>query len=52
MFLESVVVDAADPTGVGRFWDGLLDIGQRDVAWVVLTDPAGHSFCLLPVRRG
>jgi hypothetical protein len=24
------------------------DIGQRDVHWVVLTDPAGHEFCVMP----
>lgn len=24
-----------------------LDIGQRDVPWVVLADPAGNEFCVL-----
>ena len=26
------------------------DIGQGDVAWVVLADPDGHEFCVLPSR--
>ncbi|MEU7875968.1 VOC family protein [Dactylosporangium sp. NPDC049140] len=25
-----------------------VDIGQRDVHWVVLADPAGHEFCVMP----
>jgi catechol 2,3-dioxygenase-like lactoylglutathione lyase family enzyme len=25
-----------------------VDIGQRDVKWVVLADPAGHEFCVMP----
>ncbi|GAA3227654.1 VOC family protein [Dactylosporangium siamense] len=24
-----------------------VDIGQRDVHWVVLADPAGHEFCVM-----
>ncbi|MGW1671571.1 VOC family protein [Streptomyces sp. NPDC002324] len=27
-----------------------VDIGQGDVDWVVLADPDGHEFCLLPPR--
>jgi len=26
------------------------DIGQGDVRWVVLADPAGHEFCVMPKR--
>ena len=25
-----------------------VDIGQTDVPWVVLEDPDGHEFCVLP----
>jgi catechol 2,3-dioxygenase-like lactoylglutathione lyase family enzyme len=25
-----------------------VDIGQRDVRWVVLADPAGNEFCVMP----
>src|SRR5262245_9151416 len=25
-----------------------VDIGQRDVPWVVLADPAGNEFCVMP----
>jgi catechol 2,3-dioxygenase-like lactoylglutathione lyase family enzyme len=25
-----------------------VDLGQRDVKWVVLADPAGNEFCVLP----
>jgi len=28
------------------------DIGQRDVPWVVLADPAGNEFCVLEPRPG
>lgn len=28
-----------------------VDVGQRDVHWVVLADPAGHEFCVMP-RQG
>jgi hypothetical protein len=27
-----------------------IDIGQVDVDWVVLADPDGHEFCVLPPR--
>ncbi len=27
-----------------------IDIGQGEVSWVVMTDPDGHEFCLLPPR--
>ncbi|MET9505572.1 VOC family protein [Streptomyces sp. NPDC006622] len=27
-----------------------VDIGQGDVAWVVMADPDGHEFCVLPPR--
>lgn len=27
-----------------------VDIGQRDVDWVVMVDPDGHEFCVLPAR--
>ena len=115
MFLENLVMDAADPRRLGRFWeavvggeqltdepagyetrmtvDGLeldlcfqpvpepaapaprlhldllggvrqgeeverllalgathLDIGQRDVPWVVLADPEGNPFCVMEER--
>jgi hypothetical protein len=26
------------------------DVGQRDVAWVVLADPEGNEFCVLTPR--
>jgi predicted enzyme related to lactoylglutathione lyase len=28
-----------------------VDIGQRDVSWVVLADPEGNEFCVLSSRR-
>jgi predicted enzyme related to lactoylglutathione lyase len=28
-----------------------VDIGQRDVGWVVLADPEGNEFCVLSSRR-
>ena len=24
-----------------------VDVGQRDVSWVVLADPSGHEFCVM-----
>ena len=27
-----------------------VDIGQRDVSWVVLADPEGNEFCILSAR--
>ncbi len=27
-----------------------VDIGQRDVPWVVLADPEGNEFCILTAR--
>ena len=27
-----------------------IDIGQRDVSWVVLADPEGNEFCILTPR--
>jgi len=27
------------------------DVGQGDVSWVVLTDPAGNEFCVLATRH-
>jgi hypothetical protein len=27
-----------------------VDVGQRDVPWVVLADPAGNEFCVLTPR--
>ena len=27
-----------------------IDIGQGDVAWVVMADPEGNEFCILPPR--
>jgi catechol-2,3-dioxygenase len=30
-----------------------IDIGQsQDAAWVVLTDPEGNEFCVLPAKEG
>jgi hypothetical protein len=29
-----------------------VDIGQGDVAWVVLADPEGNEFCVLRAREG
>jgi predicted enzyme related to lactoylglutathione lyase len=29
-----------------------VDIGQGDVGWVVMADPDGHEFCLLPAADG
>ena len=28
-----------------------VDIGQRDVDWVVLADPEGNEFCVLSAKR-
>ncbi len=28
-----------------------VDIDQHDVEWVVLADPEGNEFCVLPARR-
>ncbi len=28
-----------------------VDIGQRDVTWVVLADPEGNEFCILRAKR-
>jgi predicted enzyme related to lactoylglutathione lyase len=28
-----------------------VDIGQHDVGWVVLADPEGNEFCVLPSRK-
>jgi hypothetical protein len=28
-----------------------VDVGQRDVTWVVLADPEGNEFCVLSDRR-
>ena len=28
-----------------------VDVGQRDVSWVVLADPEGNEFCILSSRR-
>jgi predicted enzyme related to lactoylglutathione lyase len=28
-----------------------VDIGQKDVSWVVLADPEGNEFCVLADRR-
>ena len=28
-----------------------VDIGQRDVSWVVLADPEGNEFCILSARQ-
>jgi hypothetical protein len=25
-----------------------IDIGQGEVSWVVMADPDGHEFCVLP----
>jgi hypothetical protein len=118
MYLENVVIDAAEPQKLGRFWEAAvggkrltdqpngfetrlaieggpvldlclqrvaeppvepprlhldlaggvrqaeevdrllalgarhLDIGQGDVPWVVLADPEGNPFCVLPDRPG
>jgi predicted enzyme related to lactoylglutathione lyase len=29
----------------------LADIGQQDVGWVVLADPEGNEFCVLPEKK-
>ena len=29
-----------------------VDVGQRDVGWVVLADPEGNEFCVLSAREG
>jgi predicted enzyme related to lactoylglutathione lyase len=28
-----------------------VDVGQRDVSWVVLADPEGNEFCVLTARE-
>ena len=28
-----------------------VDVGQRDVGWIVLADPEGNEFCVLSGRR-
>jgi len=27
------------------------DVGQADVPWIVLADPAGNEFCILSARH-
>jgi Glyoxalase-like domain len=53
--LVHLVVDAAEPTRLARFWAEALgwvsaDIGQGDVPWTVLADPEGSEFCVLSPR--
>ena len=54
--LVHLVVDAAEPARLARFWAGALgwevaaDIGQGDVPWTVLADPEGSEFCVLSPR--
>lgn len=57
MFLENLVLDAADPLRVGRFWAAALvaGLGGRELAhdwgalpWRVYQDPSGNEFCILP----
>ena len=53
--LVHLVVDAADPAGLARFWSGALawpvTLEEPDeVSWVVLTDPEGNEFCVLTPR--
>ena len=60
--LVHLVIDAADPARLARFWadalgwevaaseDGVANVwprGQGDVPWVVLADPEGSEFCVL-----
>lgn len=44
--LETVVLDAADPQGLARFYAELLGwtVRREDE---VYADPAGHPFCLV-----
>ncbi len=57
----TVVVDAVDPNRLARWWAEVLeyrllseaarraDVGQPPgAAWVVLADPEGNEFCVLP----
>ncbi|GAA2675152.1 hypothetical protein LV78_001127 [Actinosynnema pretiosum] len=44
---QAELVDRALALGAAR-----ADIGQRDVPWVVLTDPEGNEFCVLDPRDG
>lgn len=57
---ERVHLDLAPPVGgdldaeVGRLLSmgaSRSDIGQGDVDWVVMADPDGHEFCVLPPQR-
>jgi hypothetical protein len=41
---EQVIVDAADPGGLGRWWATALE-------WIVVNDdPEGNEFCVLSSR--
>jgi len=40
---QQVEIDRLIALGASR-----IDIGQGDVSWVVMTDPDGHEFCVLP----
>ena len=41
---------AAEVERVKRLGATEVDIGQRDVPWVVLADPEGNEFCILTPR--
>jgi predicted enzyme related to lactoylglutathione lyase len=42
---QAALVSAAEALGASR-----VDIGQRNVSWVVLADPEGNEFCVLEPR--
>jgi hypothetical protein len=60
--LVHLVVDAAEPARLARFWAAALrwevgeedddeaDVGQGDAPWQVLADPEGNEFCVLSPR--
>jgi hypothetical protein len=55
--LVHLVIDAADPRGLARFWAAALgwevaaeEDGQGDVPGTVLADPEGSEFCVLSPR--
>lgn len=45
------VDQAAEVTRLSALGARRVDIGQRDVPWVVLADPEGNEFCVLTPRE-
>jgi hypothetical protein len=43
--IQEIEIERLEALGATR-----IDIGQRDVAWVVMADPEGNEFCVLRSR--